>query len=57
MNVLVGVFLDPTTGMVGLFKEEGISFMYPVPATDCPSYEHLGILHHGTCETCHIYFF
>ena len=51
MNVLVGVFLDPTTGMVGLFKEEGISFMYPVPATDCSSYEHLGILHQGTCET------
>jgi hypothetical protein len=47
MNHLVGLFVDPATGMVGLCKEGGLSFMYPVPATDSLTYEHLGVCLQG----------
>ena len=43
----MGVFVDPATGMVGLFKEGGLSFMYPVPTADSLTYEHLGLSHQG----------
>ena len=31
----MGVFEDPTTGLVCLFKEEMFSFMYPASSADC----------------------
>jgi nuclear pore complex protein Nup160 len=35
MSQPVGVFEDPTTGLVCLFKEEMFSFMYPASSADC----------------------
>ena len=39
MSQPVGVFEDPTTGLVCLFKEEMLSFMYPASSADCLALE------------------
>ena len=41
MSQLVGLFQDPATGMVCLFKEEMVSFVHPVSPVDCLSFEPL----------------
>ena len=39
MSQPVGVFEDPTTGLVCLFKEEMLSFLYPASTADCLALE------------------
>lgn len=34
MSQVLGVFQDPTTGLVCIFKEEMLSFMYPALSAD-----------------------
>ena len=46
MSQVLGVFQDPTTGLVCLIKEEMLSFMYPALSADCLILE--GQLNSGT---------
>ena len=45
MNQFVGMYTDPLTGLVCVFKEEMLSFMYPIhPADNLTFCDHREIL-------------
>lgn len=46
MSQVLGVFQDPSSGLVCLIKEEMLSFMYPALSADCLALE--GHLNSGT---------
>ena len=43
MSQIVGVFHEPATGLVCLFKEDMLSFLYPATSFDCLALQIPGI--------------